>query len=257
MNARLLILMYHGLQRSADDRGCFDRRYSVPPAAFAAQMACLRAQYGRAFLPDPGEPLLHGTQARVMVTFDDGDVSQAEVALPCLERLGLRAVFFVTSGFVGQQGMVSRRQLRDLADSGMRIGGHGATHRFLSSLSSRELARELRDSRDSLEQITGRRVDWLALPGGRGDARVFEAAVEAGYRAVFGSQPGDNRESSPAQILQRVAITRGLSLAAFEQILSWQGPVVRNLRWRHRLLQLPKRMFGDERYQRWREALMS
>ena len=257
MNAPLLILMYHGLQRSAQDRGRFDRRYSVAPATFAAQMACLRAQCGRAFLPEPGEPLLHGEQARIMVSFDDGDVSQAEIALPCLERLGLRGVFFITSGFVGQPGMVSRRQLRDLADAGMRIGGHGASHRFLSSLSNSGLAAELHESRDSLQQIIGRRVDWLALPGGRGDQRVLEAAFAAGYRAVFGSEPGDNRELGPGRPLQRVAISRGMSLSAFQQILAWQGASVRHLRWRYRLLQLPKKVFGDERYLRWREALMS
>ncbi len=257
-HGRLLVLMYHGVHRSSADPGRFDPRYSVTPAAFGTQMVMLKERCGQTWLPPPDTPFrlpAAGTTSP-MITFDDGDVSNARVALGCLQRLGLRAAFFVTSDFIGQPGMLSRLELRELADAGMAIGSHGASHRFLSTLSERALAAELAESRDVLEQLSGRPVRWLALPGGRGGARELQAAQAAGYDAVFGSVPGDNRDLPPGQPLQRVAITRGLDDAGFVQVLDWGGPVVRRLVWRHSLLAMPKRVLGDDRYDRLRQALV-
>jgi peptidoglycan/xylan/chitin deacetylase (PgdA/CDA1 family) len=256
---RLLVLMYHGIQRDAADPGCFDPRYSVTPEAFEQQMRRLAARDGT-WLPPAGQPLQvpdteeHGP--RVLVTFDDGDVSNALRALPCLRALRLRAVFFITSEFVGRGGMVSPGQLRELADGGMVIGSHGASHRFLSSLEAPALREELQRSRDYLQQQIGRPVDLLALPGGRGGQRELEVAGELGYRAVFGSQPGDNRNWRPGTFLQRVTVSRDLSLAGFDQVLAWGGSTVRRMCWRHAVLRVPKRVLGDERFDRLRQALV-
>lgn len=255
---RLVVLMYHGLQQLAADPGRFDPRYSVRPDAFAAQLDCLLAARGGAWLPgDAGAPLVpRGEQPAVMISFDDGDVTNALQALPALRARRLRALFFVTSGFVDQAGMLCRRQLRELAEAGMPIGSHGATHRFLNTLTAAELASELRDSRDRLEQWIGRPVRHLALPGGRGGEREREAAHEAGYLGVFGSQPGDNRDWQPGRYLQRIAITRALELPQFRRLLDWRGPPALAAELRHRLLGLPKRWLGDDGYDRLRQALV-
>jgi peptidoglycan/xylan/chitin deacetylase (PgdA/CDA1 family) len=258
-SGRLLVLMYHGLHRGADDPGCFDPRYSVTPEAFELQMRRI-TERGGAWLPAPGPafalPDDRGDRPPVLVTFDDGDVSNALRALPCLREHGLQAVFFVTSEFVGRGGMVGGAQLRELADAGMLIGSHGATHRFLNTLDPAVLRDELLRSRDVLQHHSGRPVDLLALPGGRGGPRELELAHALGYRAVFGSQPGDNRDWQPGRYLQRVAITRGLSLPGFEQVLDWDGGTVRRMRWRHAVLDVPKRVLGDERFDRLRQVLV-
>jgi peptidoglycan/xylan/chitin deacetylase (PgdA/CDA1 family) len=256
---RLLVLMYHGIQGDAADPGCFDPRYSVTPDAFEQQMQRLAARDG-AWLPTAGQPLQmpETTDGRpqVMVTFDDGDVSNALRALPSLRAMKLRAVFFITSDFVGRGGMVSPSQLCELVDGGMLIGSHGATHRFLSSLDEPALRDELQRSRDYLQEHTGRPVDLLALPGGRGGQREVDVAAELGYRAVFGSEPGDNRHWRPGSLVQRVTISRDLSLAGFDQVLAWGGSTVRRMCWRHAVLRVPKRVLGDERFDRLRQALV-
>lgn len=254
----LLVLMYHGIHASAQDRGHFDPRYSVAPQAFAAQMAILGRQRERIWLP--GDAVATGTAAdadpALMLSFDDGDVSNAERALPCLLDRGLRAMFFVTSQHLRRDGWLSIAQLRELAEAGMGIGSHGASHRFLAALDEDALSKELRDSRAVLEAVGGRRVDCLALPGGRGGAREVACARALGYRLVFGSQPGINAGPAGPAPLQRVAITRDTDLAAFRQILAWRGLAVQRLCWRHRLLALPKRLIGDGRYDRLRQALL-
>lgn len=250
--ARLVVLMYHGLHEGPRDDGHWDPRYSVAPSEFDAQMRRVRDKRGHAWMPDDG--LASVRSPEIMVSFDDGEASDARIALPILQRLGLRAVFFVTSGFVGRRGSIDAMQLRELSDAGMAIGSHGASHRFLASLSGSELRAELVQSRDFLEACTGRRVAMLALPGGRGGARELAMAREAGYAHVFGSTPGDNRK--PEGFVQRVAIVRGTGSQAFDQILAWRGPAVKAIEWRHRMLRLPKRLIGDDRYQRLREALV-
>ena len=253
---RLLVLMYHGLHRDADDHGRFDPRYSVRPEAFERQMQRVRALRGGSWLPTVFGAARPPSGPAVMVSFDDGDASNADVALPCLQKLGMGAVFFITSDFLGQRGMLSPSRLRDLADAGMVVGAHGATHRFLNTLTERELHDELQRSRCRLEDVCGTPVDTLALPGGRGGARELAAARAAGYRLVFGSCPGINRGLDEDALVRRVAITRGLGAQGFDQVLAWQGATVRRLRLRHRLLSVPKQLLGDVRYDRLREALV-
>lgn len=75
------------------------------PAQFRRQMEML-ARYGTPIGIDElvraveGEPL---PKNPVMVTFDDGYRSCHEVALPILRAVGMRAVFFVPTGFVSDR----------------------------------------------------------------------------------------------------------------------------------------------------------
>src|SRR5687768_16837105 len=131
--ARLVVLMYHGLHRGPLELH-FDPRYSVLPLEFERQMRLLAMRRERAWLPGMAPAVASPTAPEVMITFDDGFTSDADIALPCLLGAGLRAAFFVTSAFVDRPGRVTRAQLRALAAAGMTIGSHGATHRFLATL---------------------------------------------------------------------------------------------------------------------------
>lgn len=259
---RVLTLMYHGLHDGRDGPGHYDPRYSVTPGMFRAQLECLRQFNLAGWLPVAGEALVaidradagNGYCNPVLITFDDGDVSFIDTALPMLEELGLGAVFFVTRDFVGKPGMISKSELRRLSEAGMVIGSHGVSHRFLNTLSPSALEFELTHSRDFLEQVTGREVALLSLPGGRGGKREIEMAASAGYRSVFGSAPGDNRSTPAGGLIERVALTREVDLEQFRQILRWRGLASWRIRARHHVLGLPKRMIGDRGYDWLRET---
>lgn len=255
---RLLVLMYHGLHAGRGDRGHFDPRYSVHPEQFREQMLQLRDLGVAGWLPVASEPLVApppGPKGRtmVLVTFDDGDISNVETALPILDELGMGALFFITRQFVGQRGMITAGGVRELADAGMVIGSHGASHSFLNTLTPLALALELSTSRDFLEQLTGRPVAMLSLPGGRGGLRECRAARSMGYHSILGSRPGDNRSTKAGHCIDRVAITRGLDSRSFGQLLEWRGPAVHAIRWRHQFLQLPKKVLGDRGFDRLRQ----
>lgn len=253
----LPVLMYHGLHAGAQAAGHYDPVYSVRPDDFARQLDWLQdndyqvQRLGAACREDAGA----GARA-IVISFDDGDVSNAEVALPLLQARGLAAEFFVTSGFVGRPGRLRPSDLRSLAAAGMGVGSHGRSHALLEDLDPGTLEAELRDSKRALEDILGREVDALALPGGRGGERERRAALELGYRYLLGSVPGPNLAPRPGLWLQRLAVTRELGPEAFASLVQWRGLGPRIAQARHLALALPKRLLGNRRYERLRARLL-
>lgn len=128
--------------------------------------------------------------ARVRLTFDDGNASDFEIALPALKARNLSAGFFICSGRIGQPTFMSSDQVLGLLDAGMEIGSHGVEHQSWRRAVDRELERELRGSRDALCELTGLPVDQAAIPFGAYDRRVLRGLAAAGYRTVFTSDGG-------------------------------------------------------------------
>lgn len=251
MPERLPVLMYHGLHEGAAGGGAWDPVYSVAPAAFARQLDWLVGHgYRSVGLADLAGGMLPARG--VLISFDDGDASNLEVAVPMLRARGFTAVFFITSGFLGRPGMLAPEGVPALRAAGMEIGSHGASHRYLPDLDASSLAGELAASQACLETLAATPVAALALPGGRGGERERRAALAQGYRWLFGSVPGPNREPRPGQWLERLAIRRDLALGDFAALVEWRGPLPRIAAARHRLLGLGKRLLGNARYERLR-----
>lgn len=256
----LPVLMYHGLHADERAHGRYDPVYSVHPDVFARQLDWLLENGYRA-VSIGGRTADDGVAAGrrpVAITFDDGDVSNVEVALPLLRERGMTAEFFITSDFVDTPGMLGAADVRVLAKAGMGIGAHGRSHRFLEDLDADTLDAELRDSRMRLSIITGQRVDTLALPGGRGGERERRAALANGYRRLFGSVPGPNRNQRAGSDdwLQRIAVTRNTTIEEFAALVAWQGLHPRLARARFLALSLPKRVLGNAGYERLRARLL-
>lgn len=118
----------------------------------------------------------------VCITFDDGFDDNQRVVLPLLVRHGLKATFFICSGFVDGTCDVPSRggaykglppmnwaQVRDLAQSGMEIGAHSVSHRLLAGLSLAEQENEMVQSKRRIEEEVGSQVVSFAIPyGNRG-----------------------------------------------------------------------------------------
>jgi peptidoglycan/xylan/chitin deacetylase (PgdA/CDA1 family) len=250
----LPVLMYHGLHASDADPGRFDPVYSVSPAEFTRQLDWLRDHGFRSVRLDAPES---GACKPVVISFDDGDVSNFTIALPLLRERGMVAEFFITSDFIGQPGMLEIGQIHALADAGMGVQSHGRTHRFLEDLDAEAMYAELRDSKARLEAASGQRVTGVAFPGGRGAGRERDTALRLGYRHVLGSVPGHNRERRPHECYERIAITRDLPLADFAALVAWRGWRPRWAQARFRALRVPKQLLGNERYQRLRARLLA
>ncbi len=184
----------------------------------------------------------------VIITFDDGHVSNYTHALPILQELGFPAIFFITVKNVDSPNGVTWQQLREMADSGMSIQSHTMTHPFLSDLSHQEIHRELQESKSILEQKLGLPVDYLSLPGGRGNSTVKNIAMEVGYRAVCTSVIGYNNIDSDLYSLKRWAIRANTKLSTFSSIVHMRHSVLASSKTRYFLLGALKKVLGNQRY---------
>jgi peptidoglycan/xylan/chitin deacetylase (PgdA/CDA1 family) len=126
-------------------------------------------------------------RADVTLSFDDGNASDLNVALPALAERDMEASFFVVAGRLGQPGSIDVDGVRTLAVHNMTIGTHGMRHRSWRGLSGDDLRIELVDAREAITDACGATVDTAALPLGQYDRRVLAALRKFGYDTVYSS----------------------------------------------------------------------
>jgi peptidoglycan/xylan/chitin deacetylase (PgdA/CDA1 family) len=143
------------------------------------------------------------------VTFDDGYQSTLKLAAPVLVSLKIPFHVFITKSYVdsGDSRYLAKRDLIELAElPGATLGLHGMSHSRLSSLSDDSLHREMRESRDWLEQLIGRSVNSLSYPHGDFDARVSAATLAAGITTAACSNIGTFLKTSQSLSIPRIDI---------------------------------------------------
>jgi peptidoglycan/xylan/chitin deacetylase (PgdA/CDA1 family) len=236
------ILMYHGLDAPAPHG---EARYTVRREAFRDQLRHLDALR----VPIVSLPQLLGGGDGVTLSFDDGEESVFGKAAPLLAQFGGVGVAYVTSDWVGTPGYLSVAHLRQLAGLAWTIGAHGRAHRYLDDLDDQALRDELRGARAALEDALGAPVVDLALPGGRGGARVLAAAREAGYTTVATSVPGLNRHLRPEQ-LERLVVQAGDDFVRVGHLATGHLTTVVGEVAVVGALDLAKRVLGNQRYER-------
>lgn len=169
------------------------------------------------------------------ITFDDGNLSDHDIALPALADHGLRARFFVLTGRIGEVGSLDKAHIRALSEAGMTIGSHGIAHTAWPTLGDEDLAQELRTSRARLEDICGHEITEAGIPFGRYDARVLRALRAAGYTTAWSSDGGSFRPQ--AFLRPRTSLRGDMSDTDMQAILSNRMPPLRRLRRTVRMIQ--------------------
>ena len=234
----MTILCYHGVDPE------WRSPLVVTPEAFDAHCAWLRAH--RRVLPleqaverlDASFRLPHRD---VAITFDDGFRNLVRHALPSLRRHALPSTVFVVAETLAAGGRrvdwvdtppptgnietLTLDEVREMQDAGVAIGSHSYSHHVLTALGERECERDLRSSRELLEDLLGRPVPFLAYPRGFHDERVRRAAASAGFRASF-TLP-EHREPVGPHAVPRVGV--------------YPGNDARSLRWKTSRAYLPLR----------------
>ncbi len=225
--SRVLVLMYHQIEPAGGAAGwtpntLADARYGVGDSAFREQMAIIRKRkipvvgLGACLQNSCGQK----TPFSIVLTFDDGYSSDLERAAPILQEFGFPATFFLSTGLLGKEGMLTRNQARELSCiPGLELGSHGVSHRFLSHLSQEECARELQDSFRSLADLSASNCFSLSAPGGRTSPQVAREAEEAGFRALCTSRPGLFREKDNRFSIPRLPVMKDMTSDDFHALL--------------------------------------
>ncbi|HEV2647178.1 MAG TPA: polysaccharide deacetylase family protein [Acidobacteriaceae bacterium] len=184
------------------------------------------------------------------ITFDDGHISNIELAAPILQAHALLATFFITVGWTGKKpGYMGWPELRSLHQAGHSIGAHGWTHTLLTHCDNRQLQLELRDARVALEQNLGTSITTMSLPGGRYNGRIIRACEEAGYTEIFSSIP--RAEALPTgTTIGRLNILGDMEPEWMMKLFHPDGRLLADLNKQYRRKQAAKRILGDKLYER-------
>lgn len=140
----------------------------------------------------------------VGITVDDLFCSFIENGLPELLSRTIPVTLFVPTGYLGRksawddygdenrvgEGVASAEELKRISGfEAVDFGSHCVTHPDLARLPENEIRRELCESRETLEKLTGRKINALSFPYGSHNPRVLQLAREAGYEFFYDSTP--------------------------------------------------------------------
>ena len=105
----------------------------------------------------------------MLITFDDGFISNYEYGIDILENHKIKGLFFVSSEKNGETDpkYISHKQLKEIDEFGHSVGDHTATHyRFTEQDDEGKLKHEIIDSKYQLEKAIGKNLDSFCFVGG-------------------------------------------------------------------------------------------
>lgn len=126
----------------------------------------------------------------ICLTFDDGFKSDVEIVLPLLLEAQCKATFFITTDWIGLDGFLLKKDIKKLHESGMQIGSHSKSHINLKYASDAIVKRELKKSKEVLEEIIGVNVNAFSCPFGEHNNRLKRISEELGYQYCCNSKHG-------------------------------------------------------------------
>lgn len=172
--SRIAVIMYHSVGGNAT--------MSFSSSSFSDHIDMMLEQGAKFATVAALEDLKPVRDWTVCLTFDDGFADNYSVALPILAEKGVKATFFLCTGFVDQRIDISARfrnyrglpamnwaQARELSREGMEIGCHTISHPVLGSLSAIAQEQEMESAKKEIEDQVGTAVTSFAIPfGNRG-----------------------------------------------------------------------------------------
>jgi peptidoglycan/xylan/chitin deacetylase (PgdA/CDA1 family) len=177
------ILMYHVV--SAAPASAHYPDLYVRPGDFAAEMDWLaRHGYHAVTLQRVYDAWTKGTDLPahpVVVTFDDGYLSQYTRAFPVLRAHHWPGVLNLEVNFLQPVGGMRPWRVRKLIAAGWEIDAHTLTHPDLTTLDDARLWKEVDGSRVALRHMFHVPVDFFCYPAGRYNAHVIAAVKRAGF----------------------------------------------------------------------------
>ena len=183
------VLCYHHILQMKGGESQNMRTYSVSPDAFAAQMKMLADSGYHTVLPDQlynylafGKPL---PSKPVMLTFDDTDLEQYTLGATEMKKYGFKGVFFIMTVSINRPRYMSKEQIKELSDDGHVIACHTWDHHMVTKYTGDDWDIQLVKPRKTLEDITGKSIEYFAYPFGLWNAAAIPELKKRDYKMAF------------------------------------------------------------------------
>ncbi len=209
---RVPILVYHHVRKQEGwSKSTWSWKMTVTPETFERHMQHLADKGYETITMSDMTAAIRGERTMpakpVVITFDDNNASQYDIAVPIMEKHGHKAVFYLVTKYLDTPHMLNREKALELQAKGHEIASHTMTHRALPGLNDEELAWELAESKRVLEEITGTTIKHIAYPGTAHNQRVRDAAKAAGYETATIMDPVVFNETHDWMKIPRIMMT--------------------------------------------------
>ena len=158
----------------------------------------------------------------IILTFDDGYMDMYTIAYHIMKSYGIKSNMYIISGWLDGEVYMNSDMVKDLSNSGLvEIGSHTVSHVHLSTLSYEEQEKELFESKQDLENITGKKINTIAYPYGQRNYETLQIAKKYYDYAVTTDSGANyaNTYMSSSLILKRYNMQRGTSFETFKNIV--------------------------------------
>jgi peptidoglycan/xylan/chitin deacetylase (PgdA/CDA1 family) len=248
---RIPILMYHSISESPQTGVHPYFAVETSPKVFEAQMKFLHDNDYCTISPADLIALLSSRQTDgkkyIVITFDDGYRDFYTHAFPILNRLGMSATVYLPTAYIKQRSSpfngkecLTWPEVRELHRAGVQFGSHTVTHPKLTGLCHLELERELRRSKEKIENELGCPVQSFAYPYAFPEQdrefahRLRDLLMVTGYNNGVSTILGTVQSLDERYFLKRVPANSWDDLTFFEAKI--QG----NYDWLHKVQYLKK-----------------
>lgn len=211
-NQTIPILVYHHIRDTKPyPKTTWSWKMSVSPSIFEQQIRWMSEHGYTSIDLDTAAAILRGERAGpakpVVITFDDNQRSQYELALPVLQKYNMMGVFYLTTNRLKNSSFILEDEVKHMSDLGMSIQSHTITHSTMTALSLAKLDLELQESKATLEAITGKPVLHVAYPSTAQNATVREHTKAAGYVTGTIMDPRNATQKDDLMKLPRIMMT--------------------------------------------------
>ncbi len=148
-------------------------------------------------------------QKYVVLTFDDGFRDFHTTAFPVLKLYGFTATVFLATGFIGSDRRKRFKgkecllwdEVRELNRMGISFGSHTVNHPMLINLKKEEIEKEIRQSKEEIENNLGKAVQSFSYPYAFPErdsdfaSRMKSTLVNSGYESGVCTRIGTFRKN--------------------------------------------------------------
>lgn len=217
-NRGVPVLYYHSVRESADNE------VTISPEMLKTQLKYIKDQgYVTLTISELKEYLLNNSpipKKSIVITFDDGYMDNYFNAFPILKNLNMVATIFCITSDLNGTYYLSIDAINEMCHYGIDFQSHTVNHPKLDKMTYDEQLIELKESKKTLESITGKKVDCIAYPFGDFNADSIKAAKDSGYSLGFTTKIGfSDRDDNPLK-LDRIYISSKYNMDTFKEILA-------------------------------------
>lgn len=200
------VLCYHNISKHKEKEGPL----WIAEERLNEQFKMLRDSGYHTILPEQlYQHLTKGTalpSRPILLSFDDTHEAHFSIAKPVMDRYGFKGVFFIMTVCIGKKNYMTSDQIKELSNSGHVIGCHTYDHPYVTTLKGNQWEKQIDKPKQTLERITGRRVEYFAYPSGVWNEIAIAELKARGIKAAF-QLTGKQSKTDPLYTLERLMVS--------------------------------------------------